>query len=100
MSRDGFSPSEIKTMQIADTEIIILPDFGTLYNIDSVLIVKHGNESVINLNDCNPTPEFMKVIKQMCPTRVLRSSAYHRLISLGGMKGSSDPGALNPLSKM
>jgi len=64
---DGFEYTKIRTQSFGKTEITILPDFGTLWNIDSVLIVKHGSESVLNLNDLNAGEEFLQTVRKLVP---------------------------------
>jgi len=67
MKADGLNFRIFKCGYFGETKVYILPDFGTLWNIDSVLIVQHGNESVLNMNDCNAGEEFLQTIRKLAP---------------------------------
>lgn len=67
MLRDGFTPVSISRLSVGETEIGIFPNFayGEM-DIDSALVVKAGNLSVVNMNDCAFDENQVKRIREFC----------------------------------
>jgi hypothetical protein len=68
MRADGFEPMVIDHAAIGLTELHCIPHQGwDCDNIDSTLVVKHGNESVVNVNDCPADDQLADAILTVAP---------------------------------
>jgi hypothetical protein len=68
MRADGFDPMVIDHAGIGLTELHCIPHRGwDCDNIDSALVVKHGGESVVNVNDCPADDQLVDQILAVAP---------------------------------
>lgn len=68
MEADGFSPEIVRSREIGNTTLRIIPDSGdNIFDVDSCLIVKFWDGSrshcVVNLNDCRFEEGFFSILK-------------------------------------
>lgn len=74
---DNFSTEIIEQKKIGDTELGIFPnDTGSINDIDSALIVKYKNHSVVNMNDCVYNSDHLNKIKAFVPNPDIALLAY------------------------
>lgn len=67
MIRDGFSPELFKLLLVGSSQIACFPNFKNYSeSIDSALVVRQGNQSVVNMNDCSFDPEQVEAVSAFC----------------------------------
>jgi UDP-MurNAc hydroxylase len=78
MIRDGFSPELFKLLLVGSSQIACFPNFKNYSeSIDSALVVRQGNQSVVNMNDCSFDPEQVEAISVFCAgTRIAAFLPY------------------------
>lgn len=68
MRADGFSPDVVTRERIGETSIAIVPCNGyELNNVDTALVVAHGDHSVVNLNDNPYDEQQVQQLLELCP---------------------------------
>lgn len=67
MQRDGFSPRPISRLTVGQTEVAIFPNFAdSEINIDSALVVKNSQFSIVNMNDCAFDQRQVDLVIEFC----------------------------------
>jgi len=67
MKLDGFAAEAIDSVRIGNTELTIIPNAAYAVNVDTALVVRTGNLSVVNMNDNPLDPEQIARVRALCP---------------------------------
>ncbi len=66
MTSDGFLPTVIKELSIGSTSLKTFLNTEDIFNVDSSLVVKRGNSSIVNYNDNAFDAQQLIDIKKYC----------------------------------
>ena len=74
--RNGFPHQILDELKISQTHLGFFPNEENTYDIDSALVVKCGDDSVVNMNDNIYNKAQLQAIKEFCPSPTIALLAY------------------------
>jgi UDP-MurNAc hydroxylase len=79
LTADGFGFEVLERRRIGATDLCVLPNRARTVNIDTALVVRREQQSVVNLNDNPFDPEQVSLVRDLT-----RGSAMFALLPYGG----------------